>query len=89
MMTRRCRWKKLLLILGLIVLGWVTWAAVALARLLRRVGDQFAGLNARLEDRIAERTRELQESQAQVLHQEKMAAFGLLATTFAFRVGIG
>ena len=82
------------LLLGLIVLGWVTWAAVALARLLRRVGEQLAGLNARLreeqarlEERIAERTRELQASQAQVLHQEKMAAFGLLAAGIAHEVG--
>ncbi|MDB5311064.1 MAG: zraS 2 [Gemmataceae bacterium] len=82
------------LVLGLIVLGWVTWAAVALARLLRRVGDQLSGLNhqlrenqALLEERMAERTRELQESQAQVLHQEKMAAFGLLAAGIAHEVG--
>lgn len=75
------------LALGLIVLAWVTWAAVALARLLRRVGDQLSRLNAELEERIADRTRELQESQAQVLHQEKMAAFGLLAAGIAHEVG--
>jgi signal transduction histidine kinase len=40
-----------------------------------------------LERRIAERTAQLQESQAHVLHQEKMAAFGLLAAGIAHEVG--
>ncbi|MFO0806561.1 MAG: ATP-binding protein [Gemmataceae bacterium] len=75
------------LALGLCVLGWVTWAAVALARLIRRAGEQLTDLNAKLEERIAERTRELEETQAQVLHQEKMAAFGLLAAGIAHEVG--
>jgi signal transduction histidine kinase len=82
------------LVLTLVILGWVTWASAALALLLKRVGEHLSKLNQALEEnralleaRIAERTRELQESQAHVLHQEKMAAFGLLAAGIAHEVG--
>jgi two-component system, NtrC family, sensor kinase len=81
-------------VLTLVVLVWVTWASSSLALLLKRVSDYLGQLNAalqknqaELEARIAERTRELQESQARVLHQEKMAAFGLLAAGIAHEVG--
>lgn len=84
----------LILMLSLIVLGWVTWAASAMALLLRRFSEHLGSLNqalrddqARLEERIAERTRDLQAAQALVLHQEKMAAFGLLAAGIAHEVG--
>jgi signal transduction histidine kinase len=82
------------LLLTLVLLGWVTWASEAMALLLKRVGEHLGRLNealqenqAQLEARIAERTRELQEAQAHVLHQEKMAAFGLLAAGISHEVG--
>jgi two-component system NtrC family sensor kinase len=84
----------IVLILTLVMLGWVGWASNSLALLLKRVGEHLAQLNealwdnqAQLEARIQERTRQLQEAQAHLLHQEKMAAFGLLAAGIAHEVG--
>ncbi|HUG92426.1 MAG TPA: ATP-binding protein, partial [Planctomycetaceae bacterium] len=82
------------LFLTLVMMGWVTWALIALAGLLKSAGRRLAELNARLqehqaelEDRILQRTRELQESQALLVQQEKQAAFGLLAAGIAHEVG--
>src|SRR5262245_8040397 len=81
-------------IMMVVILGWATWASSSLGELLRRVGARLRALNtalrepqARLETRIDERTRELQDTQAQLMHQHKMAGFGLLAAGIAHEVG--
>lgn len=75
-------------------MGWVTWACTSLAGLLKAAGRRLTQLNeklkhnqAQLEERILERTTELQQSQALVVQQEKQAAFGLLAAGIAHEVG--
>ena len=77
-----------------IFMGWVTWASTSLAELLKWAGWRLGQLNGALQEnqgllehRIAERTRQLQESQAMLVQQEKQAAFGLLAAGIAHEVG--
>jgi signal transduction histidine kinase len=73
---------------------WVTWASDSLSASLKQAQIDLQRLNqalqenqSLLEERITLRTRELQEAQASLLHQEKMAAFGLLAAGIAHEVG--
>ncbi len=81
-------------IMNLVLMGWVTWAGIALAGLVKSASKNLAALNeqlkqnqALLEHRIEERTYELQQSQALLVQQEKQAAFGLLAAGIAHEVG--
>ncbi len=82
------------LALTAVILAWVTWASSALSSLLKITGERLRQVNgelerhgAELERRVAERTEDLRASQARVIHQEKMAAFGLLAAGIAHEVG--
>ncbi len=81
-------------LLTLTIMAWATWACSSLAGSLRAAGDEFARLNGELalahqelERRVEERTNALRASQARVIQQEKMAAFGLLAAGIAHEVG--
>ena len=77
-----------------VILACVAWASSALSSVLKATGARLKGLNedlethkAELERRVAERTAALRASQARVIQQEKMAAFGLLAAGIAHEVG--
>jgi signal transduction histidine kinase len=80
--------------LTVFLMAWVTWACSALASLLKATGLRLEQANAELERhseelerRVAERTDALRASQARVIQQEKLAAFGLLAAGIAHEVG--
>lgn len=82
------------LILTPIFMGWVTWAGTSLIGLLKWASARLGQLNGELQEnqgllehRILDRTRQLQESQAMIVQQEKQAAFGLLAAGIAHEVG--
>jgi two-component system NtrC family sensor kinase len=81
-------------VLTLVFLAWIVWALIALTGLLKSASHRLTQLNEelrlnqqQLEKRITLRTRELQESQALLVQQEKQAAFGLLAAGIAHEVG--
>lgn len=81
-------------VLQLVFMAWVAWASTALASLLKGASRQLFELNTQLtqnqtllEERIARRTQELQQSQALLVQHEKQAAFGLLAAGIAHEVG--
>lgn len=81
-------------VLSVVMLGWMTWASIALSELLKAARLRLTDLNhklqeqqALLEQRILERTKQLQQSQAMLIQQEKQAAFGLLAAGIAHEVG--
>ncbi|MFK7778072.1 MAG: ATP-binding protein [Gimesia sp.] len=82
------------LALMIVWMGWVAWASIAFSRLVKRTSLELSLANAQLkqnqellEERIAQRTSDLQESQALLIQQEKHAAFGLLAAGIAHEVG--
>jgi two-component system, NtrC family, sensor kinase len=82
------------LLLTLTIMAWVTWASSSLAGSLHAAGEELGQLNEELasvredlERRVQERTDALRASQARVIQQEKMAAFGLLAAGIAHEVG--
>lgn len=52
----------------------------------KRVQDELAELNAELEERVEQRTRELRDAQAQLVRNEKLAALGQLSGGIAHEI---
>ena len=69
------------------MMAWATWASSALAGLLKEAGRELQKSSDELEARVAERSTALRLAQARVIHQEKMAAFGLLSAGIAHEIG--
>lgn len=82
------------IVMTIVMLAWATWASSALAGWLKQASGELQRLNDRLrqaseelEARVAERSEALRLAQARVIHQEKMAAFGLLSAGIAHEIG--
>lgn len=81
-------------LMTLVMLAWATWASSALAGMLKgatadlqRLNDALKQSSEELEMRVNERSAALRLAQARVIHQEKMAAFGLLSAGIAHEIG--
>jgi signal transduction histidine kinase len=82
------------IVMTIVMLAWATWASSALAGWLKQATGELQRLNDKLrqaseglEARVAERSEALRLAQARVIHQEKMAAFGLLSAGIAHEIG--
>lgn len=82
------------MVMTVVMLAWATWASSALAGLLKaatsdsdRLNQELRTSSEELEARVAERSSALRLAQARVIHQEKMAAFGLLSAGIAHEIG--
>ncbi len=53
---------------------------------LKATTDQLADLNATLEQKVIERTRELEQAQASLRHTEKLSALGRMAASIAHEI---
>jgi two-component system, NtrC family, sensor kinase len=78
----------------IVMLAWATWASSALAGMLKgathdlqRLNDALKQSSEELELRVNERSAALRLAQARMIHQEKMAAFGLLSAGIAHEIG--
>ena len=86
--------QKTEIVMTVVMMAWATWASSALAGLLKsaifesdRLNQELRNSSDELEARVSERSAALRLAQARVIHQEKMAAFGLLSAGIAHEIG--